>query len=1027
MRYLIKFFRRGFTLIELLIVCGILAILLTIVLIAVNPLEMFNKTHDIATQSITKDFASAAKYYYAEEKASPWVKSTACAKELESKDTVDQMTSCVGELTQDGDLQSKVVAANESKDVHMTQCNDGIALCYQPKSNQFKNTSEAKYANNGARKEGCPGGEDCYVCTFTTNQVQECLQALNPNAVAEAVSPNQPVEVVPLPDRLSDNLCDSAAEGKAACMAEVVTDSSGNPLSSLALPSGLSPAQLHTAYNLPCTPGGPVKSSCTTPGSFGPQTVAVILAYHSPTIESDLAVYSQTYDLPPCTTANGCLRIVNQNGATSPVPSVDSLWALEAALDVQTVHGICQTCKILVVEANSNSFLDLGIATKTAGSMGVTAISNSYGNYEWSGSTAYDQYYDQPGIAVTASSGDWGYGALYPASSKKVIAVGGTTLTLNSDNSYAAETVWNGAGSGCSGYQTANAYQTSLSNWNLMGCGSRKGIADVSAVASPNSGAAIYNSTQYSGRWGWWVVGGTSLSSPLYASVIALQNGIPAGSDGSAFPYANASKFRDVVSGSNGGCGTIACNAAVGFDGPTGLGSPNLLPSGANPIPSNTPAPTIAVTPTSFASPSATPGLPTPSPTPTLTPSPTAEINCNTQQTVRLTQSQPILALPGDTVNNALTVTSNDSPSCSSLYTVSHGYPTGWTFAGIPASFTLAGGATKTVNFTIAVPSNATAGNYGYQFWVAKQGQSSVNPVNGSVQVAQVGPTNTPTPTPINCFQGWSNSLGSTSMSGNAGDTISQTLTITYLNPAVCGAATFAISHSYPSGWVIHDLPPSVQLTGGQSVTIPFTITISTGAQVQDYTLQYWINSGGLPMNATVHVLHVATPPEEQLFSNFNTKLYANYATFEYSYNASGNVSGRLDVSTDPNGLNTTTNPPAATRFGFAFNSGSAWDATNTAGPSTVRGFIVSSPQSWTGWQCGATIYYRMYNSGDLRIKSPVQSGVVDCNTQVNVLPWTPWYSAIYQGVYDSRYDADNNGVINYTDYWILVRATKLR
>src|SRR6185369_2210069 len=111
---------------------------------------------------------------------------------------------------------------------------------------------------------------------------------------------------------------------------------------------------------------------------------------------------------------------------------------------------------------------------------------------------------------------------LYPAASKKVIAVGGTTLTLNSDNSYASETVWSGAGSGCSGYQTANGYQTAVANWNLMGCGSRKGIADVSAVASPNSGAAIYNSTQYSGRWGWWVVGGTRLSSPLYASVIAL-------------------------------------------------------------------------------------------------------------------------------------------------------------------------------------------------------------------------------------------------------------------------------------------------------------------------------------------------------------------------------------------------------------------------------------------------------------------------------------------------------------------------
>ena len=181
-------------------------------------------------------------------------------------------------------------------------------------------------------------------------------------------------------------------------------------------------------------------------------------------------------------------------------------------------------------------------------------------------------------------------------------------------------------------------------------------------------------------------------------------------------------------------------------------------------------------------------------------------------------------------------------------------------------------------------------------------------------------------------------------------------------------------------------------------------------------------------MNATVHVLQTAQPPQDQLFSNFNAKSYGNYALFEYSYNATGAVSGRLDVSTDPNGLNTTAAPaPAGTRYGFAFNSGSAMDASNNPVSSSVRGFIVSSPSSWTGWQCGATIYYRMYNDGDKRIMSPVKSTVVDCITAVDVLPWSPWYPAIYQGVYDARYDADHNGVINYTDYWILVRATRLR
>lgn len=180
-------------------------------------------------------------------------------------------------------------------------------------------------------------------------------------------------------------------------------------------------------------------------------------------------------------------------------------------------------------------------------------------------------------------------------------------------------------------------------------------------------------------------------------------------------------------------------------------------------------------------------------------------------------------------------------------------------------------------------------------------------------------------------------------------------------------------------------------------------------------------------MNATVHVLSTGQPPSSQMFSNFNPKMYNNYALFEYSYNATGPVGTRLDVATDPSLLNQTTGSSPNARYYFASNYGSPMDASNKATPSTVEGFINSSPQSWSGWKCGATIYYRMYSSGDLRIMSPIQSGVVDCTTVVDVLPWTPWYAAIYQGVYDARYDVDHNNVINYTDYWMLVRATRLR
>lgn len=1103
--------KTGFTLVELLIVVGILSVLLAIVLIAVNPLEQFNKTSDVATESVVKDYAAATKYFFTAEKTLPWIKDSACRTELSTSRTLSETPNCSRILLADSEIKDKFLNSTEAKDVYISECSNAVALCYKPKSKQFSENSEAKYTQNGVLKEGCPAdNNDCYACTFTTNTAQECFESMNPNGTLAMGADISDSEVLPVPNRNSEPVCNQDVEqGRAACAADVVSDSSGNPLSSIAPPAGLGPEQLHKAYNLPCTQGGPVNAECATPSTFGPKTIALVLAYHAPTIENDLSVYSTTFGLPQCTKSNGCLQIVNQNGQTSPLPGTDSLWALEAALDVQMAHAICQTCKILVVEANTNYFTDLGLATKMAGTMGATVISNSYGNNEWSGSTAFDQYYSQPGIAVVASSGDWGYGTIYPASSGNVIGVGGTSLSMYPDNTYGGESVWNGAGSGCSALQTAQSFQTSLPNWNLTGCGTKKAVSDVSAVANPSTGVAIFNSTQYANRWGWWILGGTSASSPIIAAAIALQGGIPAGTHGNAFVYSNASKYRDVTSGSNGGCGSIMCNAGVGYDGPTGLGTPNFIPpTGTQPPtmgpPTSTPTPTPTLTPTPASTESGsligyivnisnksytrvtnyapngkptincdlaetttcaqiptftgtdmigqcttstsgyavyskascpntatpTPSLtptPTASPTPTLTP--TATLNCNTQQTVTLAQSQPILALPGDTVNNMLTIKNNNSVGCGSLlYTISSSRPSGWALGGIPASVTVTAGEIKNIYFTLQVPANTTAGNYGYQFWVAKPGESSPLNTNGSVQVAQVGPTNTPTPTPINCFQGWTNTLGSTSMSGNAGDTLNQTLTITNNNPPSCGSALFGISYAYPSGWIINGLqPPSVTLAGGETKTLPITIGISSGAQVQDYGLQFWVNSGGLPMNATVHVLHTATPPEEQMFSAMSSKMYPTYATFEFKYNIQGAVSVRVDVATDPSALNQTSGANSLVSYYFAGSSGYAWDASNNPSPSVGRGAIVSTPSYWNKWVCGATIYYRYYNAGDLRIKSPIQSGVVDCNTVVNVLPWNPWYAAIYQGVYDSRYDADHNGVINYTDYWILVRATQLR
>ena len=602
---LLKKVKTGFTLVELLVVLGILAVMLALVLIAINPLEMLNKTQDVAVQQVTKDFASATKYFYATEKTTPWEKNTSCRDELATKDTVSQMPSCVQELTKGGDLQTKAVNSDEAKDIFMTECSGSVALCYKPKSSTYRNDSNAKYGRNGALNPECPGGDNCYTCEFTTNEAQECFEIMSPNAEIASATFSDPEEPMPIVERPSISVCSDPQDGAASCMSDLVTDSKGTPLTTLATPNGLSPEQMHKAYNLPCTPGAnTIDWQCDTPTIFGPKTVAVILAFHSPTIEADLAVYSQTFGLPPCTKANGCLTIVNQNGQTSPLPSGrDSTWAVEAAMDVQIAHAICQTCKILLVEAEDNYFTNLGAATSRAAQMGATVISNSYGNYEYPSYAQYESFYDHPGIAVTASSGDWGYGTIFPASHSKVIGVGGTELSLFPDNSYASEKTWNGAGSGCSATRLAGTYQTSLPNWSAVGCGTKKSVSDVSAVASPYTGAAIYDSGNGFGRSGWKIIGGTSLSSPLYAAVIALQGGIPSGTDGSAFPYTQQDKFRDVNIGSNGSCGgMLKCMAGVGYDGPTGLGTPNLLPSGEivpTALPTNTPTPTPTPTPTS--------------------------------------------------------------------------------------------------------------------------------------------------------------------------------------------------------------------------------------------------------------------------------------------------------------------------------------------------------------------------------------------------------------------------------------------
>jgi subtilase family serine protease len=354
-----------------------------------------------------------------------------------------------------------------------------------------------------------------------------------------------------------------AAATDARCDAHVVTDSKGAPQAASA-PKGYGPAQFRGAYGLPAS-------------APSPQTIAIVDAYDDPKVESDLNAYSSQFGLPACTTANGCFAKVNQEGKTGPYPRSDSGWALEIALDVEVAHAVCPNCKILLVEASSASLANLEAAVNTAASLGATEISNSYGGSEFSGES--DSAYNHPGIVVTVASGDSGYGSFgFPAASPHVVAVGGTTLTLGAGNTYGGESAWNGAGSGCSSYLAAPAWQTADANWALTGCGTKRGVADVAADANPSSGAAVYDTVKYQGRSGWFQVGGTSLSSPLIAAVYALAGGAPSLYPASAlYPHQldSPASLHDVTSGSTGSCSTIICNAASGYDGPTGVGTPN--------------------------------------------------------------------------------------------------------------------------------------------------------------------------------------------------------------------------------------------------------------------------------------------------------------------------------------------------------------------------------------------------------------------------------------------------------------------
>jgi hypothetical protein len=403
---------------------------------------------------------------------------------------------------------------------------------------------------------------------------------------------------------------------------------------------GLRPVDLKDAY----FPG-----EASEAPSSKPQTIAVVDAYNDPRAEADLKVYSQEFGLPECTAANGCFRQVNQYGQSTGLPfpsgttellsreasckakilasreACEELeeaqgWMVEISTDIEVAHAVCENCSIVLVEAEQSQYADLNTAEQTAYQLGATEISNSWGGSE---PPSENPIFNHEGVVITASAGDAGYlnwgekgqtsyfdGADYPASSPNVVAVGGTELHL-STGAWESETVWNenpgpdgknhgATGGGCSAQFPAQPWQQAVPDWSQVGCGSNRAVADISADADPYTGVAVYDSTPdgKSLPAGWHTIGGTSVASPIIASMFALvggANGVPYPAK-TLYSHLGSSLLHDVTLGGSGKCkglytscsgssispldcgeGLLICNASAGYDGPTGVGTPNGL------------------------------------------------------------------------------------------------------------------------------------------------------------------------------------------------------------------------------------------------------------------------------------------------------------------------------------------------------------------------------------------------------------------------------------------------------------------
>ena len=334
---------------------------------------------------------------------------------------------------------------------------------------------------------------------------------------------------------------------------------SAAPSAVVTVPTGFSPQQMRAAYGINKLP-----TNITGAG----QTIAIIDAYNNPNVKADFAYYDNYYG------------IGNPNALT--VVSLGSVsntgWGLEIALDVQMAHSIAPRANILLVQAKSASIADLMAAVTYANNNGATVVSMSFGATEFSTEALYDSYFSKAGVTYVASAGDTNAVTNWPSVSSKVLSTGGTSLQLTSSGGRISETVWSNTGAGPSAYINAPSYQSSA------GFGSKRWTPDIASSGDPAHGFSIYDSFAYNGNSGFFSIGGTSVSAPFWAGVVALINHArqlvskPTLSTNQLQTYlyslkgtsAYSTDIYDIIAGSTGPYG-----AGSGFDRATGIGSPN--------------------------------------------------------------------------------------------------------------------------------------------------------------------------------------------------------------------------------------------------------------------------------------------------------------------------------------------------------------------------------------------------------------------------------------------------------------------